>query len=280
MMNKTPFFSHTLVYVFFSIFLFFSVSTQASPELDRLLEMEEVQDLYPVQHRVFGVPLIATKRTPKKAVQHALKVFKGYLDNDNDGKADNLEVIDALIKNHGGMVLGKNEDDWVDHFEELIGLIEENYDDVDVIEQSLFSLFANEVNPRNEFDASLEEILHLITHIGYGNAYPGVWGLEEGTPLAKAMDTARGGHYEDVPSRYPSRAWFTYEDDECDYACQMVEYTYWALTSYMGLQAGRGDDIGEEWKLASSQQFKTKDKAMLALITDANYKLPLRSPLD
>jgi len=83
---------------------------------------------------------------------------------------------------------------------------------------------------------------------------------------AIAMDTARGGYFDQVPNRYPKAAWFTYFDDECDYECQMVEYTYWAVTSYMGLQATRGGDIAEEWKLGSPREFKSKDKAMLTLI--------------
>jgi len=208
------------------VFLYsLSVTSHSSPKLDQLLASEEVQDLYPQQHRVFGVPLVATKGTPKKSVQHAIKVFQGYLDNDHDGLVDNETVVEALIQNHGAMVLGKNESDWQDHFDELIGLMEEQDLDVDEIEPNLFSLMANEINPRHGFDASLEEILHLITHIGYGNAYPDAWGLGRDTPLAKAMDTARGGYFDQVPNRYPKAPWFTYFADECDYECQMVEYT-------------------------------------------------------
>lgn len=251
----------------------------ASADLDQILASPDAQELYPQQHLVFGVPLIATERTPAKSVQHAVRVFEGYLDNDHDGIADNHLVVAALINNHGAMVLANSEEDWEDKFEQLIEVIEEQDKDVDAIEANLFALFADEIAPRNGFDASLEEILHLITHIGYGNAYPEVWGLEVGTPLAKALDTARGGHFKSIPSKYPSQAWFTYDDRTCDYGCQMVEYTYWSITSYMGLQASRSNEISHEWKLASVHQFQSRDKAMMKLITDPEYKIPLLAPI-
>lgn len=188
-------------------------------------------------------------------------------------------MVEALIENHGAIVLGKNENDWEDNFDELIEVMEDHNKDVDAIEPSLFALFANEIAPRNGFDASLEEILHLITHIGYGHAYPETWGLKVGTPLADALDKARGGRFKNIPSRYPSNAWFTYDDRSCDYACQMVEYSYWSITSYMGLQASRSNEISEEWRIATAQQFKSTDKAMLKLITNPIYKVPLNSPV-
>lgn len=62
-----------------------SFGLHASADLDQLLASNEVQDLYPQQHRVFGIPLVATERTPAKSVQHALMILQGYLDNDRDG---------------------------------------------------------------------------------------------------------------------------------------------------------------------------------------------------
>ena len=45
------------------------------------------------------------------------------------------------------------------------------------------------------FDATLEEVLHLITHLGYSNAYPTIWGEYQGTQVSGAMDIARGGYF-------------------------------------------------------------------------------------
>ena len=55
--------------------------------------------------------------------------------------------------------------------------------------------FATETNPGGRrFDATLEEVLHLITHEGYANTYPETFGEKPGTELAECLDRARGGH--------------------------------------------------------------------------------------
>ena len=56
------------------------------------------------------------------------------------------------------------------------------------------------------YDGALEEILHPITQHGYANAYPEVFGEERGSILAKCMDAARGGYFEQVPTRWSPRA--------------------------------------------------------------------------
>ena len=42
------------------------------------------------------------------------------------------------------------------------------------------------------FDASLEEVLHLITQHGWANAYPSDFGEYSGTTLADAVDEVIG----------------------------------------------------------------------------------------
>ena len=50
------------------------------------------------------------------------------------------------------------------------------------------------------------------------------------------MDKARGGQFTEIPNQYPSSAWYTYDDETCDYKCMSTEYIYWALTSILGGQ--------------------------------------------
>jgi len=129
------------------------------------------------------------------------------------------------------------------------------------------------------FDASLEEVLHIINNAGHSNAYPSAFGQNQGSELANAMDIARGGQFLNIPSSYPTNAWYTYTDKTCDYAsCQTIEYLYWALTSMLGGQETRLEDIGHEWKLNTKELVESTDPAVFNLLTNPDYKMPTVLP--
>ena len=157
---------------------------------------------------------------------HAASILAEYLDNDEDGQVDNQKVVDKLIEKNVWLLLVKNENDQDDA--ERINLKNSNYQDLRDEEITL-------VNGSPRFDASLEEVLHLITQHGYAEVYPEVFREKKGSKMADAMDIARGGYFKKVPNEYPTNAWYTYNDESCDYSCQITEYTYWALTSILGL---------------------------------------------
>jgi hypothetical protein len=130
-----------------------------------------------------------------------------------------------------------------------------------------------------EFDASLEEVLHIINNAGHSYAYPQAFGQNIGSELANAMDIARGGQFMTLPSTYPSNAWYTYEDQSCDYSsCQTIEYMYWAITSMLGAQENRFNAIGNEWKLNTRQKVENTDTAIFTLLTNPTYKIPTILP--
>ena len=105
----------------------------------------------------------------------------------------------------------------------------------------------------------------------------GIFGEYKGTKIALAMDKARGGYFEKIPKRYPKGAWYTYDDRTCDYSCMVTEYFFWSLTSYLGAQKNRYEEISEEWKLNSKKKMK-KDELMMKLITNPEYKIPKKLP--
>ena len=130
-----------------------------------------------------------------------------------------------------------------------------------------------------EFDASLEEVLHIINNAGHSAAYPDAFGQNIGSDLANAMDIARGGQFITIPNPYPGNAWYSYYDQTCDYAsCQTIEYLYWAITSILGAQENRLDEIDNEWRLNTRQKVKDTDSAIFALLTDPIYKIPTKLP--
>ena len=137
------------------------------------------------------------------------------------------------------------------------------------------------------YDGALEEILHPITQHGYANAYPEVFGEGRGSILAKCMDAARGGYFQEVPkggpkSGYPAEAWYHYTDETCDYGCMVTEYTYWALTSILGTQdfPGRHEALKVEWELNTRERVRTGDTAVYELLTDPQYKFPIKKAPD
>ncbi|HIM23378.1 MAG TPA: hypothetical protein EYM30_04175 [Verrucomicrobia bacterium] len=233
----------------------------------------------PEHVQVFGLFIQATDRVPEAKLLHAASITANFLDNDRNGKPDNPTVNDELWNERAAIVMGYDERE-LERLHDRFGELFDNY--------TLQGLFATETlpnagphNPKSsEFDASIEEILHIITSVGYAGVYPKVFGERRGTELANAMDIARGGYFRTVPSRYPADAWYSYDDRTCDYGCQVTEYVYWALTSLLDGQdfKNRGGDIEHEWKLNTPEKLRAKDKAVVKILTNAEYRLPTRLP--
>ena len=217
---------------------------------------------------VFGVHVFATAKTPDSKVLHAATILAEYLDNDEDGKPDNSLVVEALASRDAFLMMTASD-------RELDRIDPEEWQE-EGFHCGQFQ-HADETAPaRGRFDASLEEVLHLITQHGYGNAYPRIFGDRKGTELAKCLDKARGGHFTRVPRRYPCAAWFTYDDRSCEYGCQTQEYIYWALPSLLGAQEAleRCEEISEEWRLCTPEAVKTRDSDIHALLVNPKYRFP------
>jgi len=221
------------------------------------------------QVEVFGLHIYATNNTGDEKVLHAARVLAEYLDNDENGTPDNQKVMDALLSRNMCIVMAKDEDEMASIPRGSRPRGQSLYD------RETFPNAAEDV-----FDVTLEEILHPITGRGYSLAYPEVFGTKSGTEVAEAMDLVRGGHFEDVPEKYPEDAWYTYYDETCRYRCQITEYIYWALTSILGAQdiPGRLDRIGNEWRLNTREKVKEHDPAIYALLTNPEYKFPTVIP--
>jgi hypothetical protein len=219
------------------------------------------------QVEVFGVRIYATNTTGDDKLLHAANVLAEYIDNDEDGVADNPKIMKALMEEQCAIVMTKTEG------ERTTGARPRGQ-----------GLYDEETIPnaraQGRFDASLEEILHIVTDVGWAGAYPSVFGREPGTEISNALDKARGGRFEEVPERYPDGAWFTYDDETCDYDCMNSEYIYWALTSILGGQdyPGRLDEIGREWRMNTPEKVREGDPAVYAILTNPEYKLPTELP--
>jgi hypothetical protein len=224
------------------------------------------------QINVFGVRVCASSRVPDDKLLHTANILAEYLDNDEDGNADDPLVVETLLRNGAFLEMFKNENE-----AESSNI---SYNDGEMSQIH----FSDETFPgqmsQGVFDITLEEVLHLVSSIGYHFAYPGQLGEDAGSRLTDAMDIARGGRFTSIPNPYPAGAWYTYDDQTCTYICQASEYFYWSLTSLLGAQGipGRLEDIQHEWKPNTPEKLQSMDPAVYALLTDPSLKLPTRLP--
>jgi len=223
--------------------------------------------MFTKQVEVFGLYIYATNTTGDDKLLHAAGILAEYIDNDEDGIPDNPKIMKALIEGQGVIVMRKTED------EKITGPRPRGQ-----------GLYDEETIPnageQGRFDASLEEILHMVTDVGWAGAYLEVFGREPGSEISNALDRARGGRFIEVPEQYPDGAWFTYYDKTCDYDCQNSEYIYWVLTSILGAQdfPGRYEQIKDEWRLNTRKKLQQGDPIAYALFTDPKYRLPTVVP--
>ena len=219
---------------------------------------------------VFGIDIYAVPEVNDIKLLHAANVLAQYLDNNEDGNVDNTIVHNMMIENKAFVIMWKNDNDLdIDPPNDRIG---QDLGDDETNPNFVIN------NKQGQFDASLEEIWHIISHSGYAYAYPEVFGENPGTSLSNAMDIARGGFFIQIPDSYPSNAWYSYYDYTCEYDCMAAEYFYWAITSILGAQENRLDEIGDEWILNTVELVETTDTAIYSLLTADEYNFPTELP--
>ena len=242
-------------------------------------DLSDASNVFTKHVEVFGLRVLATSTVPDEKVLHTANVLAEYLDNDENGTVDQPEVLTKLLGSSNSeiatMVLfaSENEQESYDnYFANLMRVLERTQ-----------NLFADEIfengSQGDDRDATLEEVLHLVTDLGWDEAFPEVWGERKGSTLADAMDLARGGYFENVPSHYPDGAWFTYDDETSDYATQITEYLYWATTTYLGGQDWTGrihSNYTNEWKPYTRSMLEQTDPAIVTLMTSTSYNFPIK----
>ena len=208
-------------------------------------------------------------------VLHAAAVAAELLDNDEDGIVDDPLIETQLSNENALMPIFSSEGSSAEN------IFFNNYNGNGVSAV----LYKNEIDPNNPGhwgnDATVEEVIHTINHVGHTNVYPNAFSLSPNSSLmSTAMDVARGGQFTSIPNPYPASAWYHYDDWTCDYECMAIEYMYWAIVSYMGIlddqQTAAG--IANEWEAYNATLLQSMDVLMYSLITDPQYQLPLLAP--
>ena len=133
---------------------------------------------------VFGVHIFASPTTAENKLSHAAGVLAQYLDNDEDGVPDNTRVLSHLVSRNVFIIMPGTEAE-IERME------------MEPVEAAGYrfgqDLYGEETKPDflidgkinapdgSYYDGALEEILHPITHYGYANAYPEVFGEVPGS---------------------------------------------------------------------------------------------------
>jgi len=208
-------------------------------------------------------------------VLHAAAVAAELLDNNEDGIVDDPLIEAQLISQNALMPL------FLQDGNTAMDIFENHYNGNGVSAV----LFNDEIAPTQTGqwgdDATVEEIMHTINHVGHTNVYPSAFSMDPNSSLmSAAMDVARGGQFMTIPNPYPTAAWYHYDDYTCDYECMMIEYMYWALVSNMGIlnDTQTASGIANEWEPYNTTLLQSIDILMYALITDSQYKLPQLAP--
>lgn len=254
----------------------FSCKQEIDPGNDPNFRIEAHEDAgfedFEKKVTVFGIPIYAVMNADDERLLHAANVMAQYLDNDEDGNVDDPTVLNVMKGVNAYMLMWKKEND-LDKVDP--GQVGEYGQDLGN-DETIPEWHSN--GHTGQFDASLEEVWHIITHAGYARAYPSAFGESAGSALAAAMDIARGGHFTSIPNPYPAGAWYTYDDETCDYPCMVAEYFYWAMTSILGAQANRLSEISQEWDLNTAALVQQNDSTVYNLLTDPQYSLPTVLP--
>ena len=214
-------------------------------------------------------------------VEHVANVLAGYLDNNYDGSWDNSTLVSQLGNVGASIILTEDNEDPEAWYASLPSSIKNEIQldytqgmirsDIILCNQADYNAcFNNQTS--TQFDATYEEVLHLITTVGYSQIEPAVFAENANSTLANAMNIARDdlngdlndanhcqtnadGEEECNWPAYSVDAWYSYEDPTCTYACMVSEYNYWVVTSLLGIQEHR-TGVDNEWNCTMVSSFE------------------------
>lgn len=208
-------------------------------------------------------------------VLHAAAIAAELLDNNEDGVVDDPLIKSQLQQDQALMPV----------FAQEGSSAEETFFDNYEGNGASAVLYSTEMDPSQPGhwgdDATVEEIMHTINHVGHTNVYPSVFQTSpNSSEMSDAMDLARGGQFLSIPANYPEEAWYHYDDETCDYDCMAIEYMYWSTVSFMGILDDQNtcDGIANEWELCSPALFENGDTTMYQILTNPAYKIPQNAP--
>ncbi|GMI13299.1 hypothetical protein TrVE_jg12597 [Triparma verrucosa] len=255
---------------------------------------------------VFGINIIAQESVPDIKVEHVANVLAQYLDNDEDGEIDDEKVGDELFRRYASILLFDDQRDadnffrpsnilvWIEYLNLLVAGAVGNYQELlssEIIPKSkALDAFHHGEGPRgdsfydeDEFDKTLEEVLHLITHSGVRHKYEEAFGeglvahaagsgamSEMNFKIDKLNLDCGSGYWKDYisPSSGECKGWYAIKSEKCTYSCFQRQGLYWALTSLLGAQnyTSRIEEVKEEWTMCEPSLIRRNATELVYLL--------------
>jgi len=220
---------------------------------------------------VFDIPIFAFKSVEDSKLIHIANVLAQYLDNDEDDVVDNT-TIHAQLKTNKSLIYV-----WKTTAERDAVIPPSGYNVNDISADSVNSIWHSNGHT-GDFDGSIESVWKFISKNGHEVSYPSIFSSQSNSEISDAMNTARGGVFQNPPASYPAGAWFTNSDINCDFSCQVTKYNCWVLSSILGANENRLTDIQNEWTLNTSAKVQSDDVKAWAIFSNSTYKLPSTLP--
>lgn len=198
-----------------------------------------------------AVTLCATKSVPAETLAYAARVTAQWLDNDEDGQADEPALLQALQSRQPVLLMsGEGFSAWA-MFRIFNALGDRPGQD----------LSAAETNPARGRDAAPEEIHHLIVNAGWQVMLPSVFSDQEtdGSALYAAWQQAE------------AEGLYAYGDPTCDDSCKVVEFFYLATAAWLGSAA---DLQSDEMRVKTRAALIRDLPAVSAIIRAPAYRYP------
>ena len=202
-----------------------------------------------------AVVVCGTPGVAQDDLDYAAAVAAQWLDNDQDGSADEPRLLEQLRSTRPAVLMTENGISIWSGIRTVIAWrgIAGTQD-----------LGAQETNPSDGGrDAAPEEIHHLIMTAGWQKVWPERFGdvSSGGSTLSQAWETAEAEQL------------YSYDDTTCNSDCKVVEFVYLATAAYLGSDADLAND---ELRIPNQDRLRESARTVVELFESSDYTYPTR----
>lgn len=203
---------------------------------------------------VFDTVLICgTNGVSVEKLSYAANVTAQWLDNDEDGQADEPRLIEAMKANKPVVIMSENGFSGT-AFPKIMTQLRGS---------KLQDLSAAETNPKGDRrDASQEETHHIIMNAGWQSLVPDIFSekASNNSKLYKVWKFANdNGHH-------------AYDDPTCGDSCMVTEFVYLASAAYLGSDA---DLASNELRLEDREALQETLPEVIEIFESTDYVFPI-----